>query len=101
DLQEHLEIDFEVLNHFVATHPRSPFPSQLYGARTLADGRLGLRNNRLTVYGLDGSSERRVLATVGGLRDALIGEFHIALPESAALDETLERVIAIGNASEQ
>lgn len=101
DLHEHLDIDFEVLNHFVATHPQSPFPSQLFGALAFADGRLGLRNNRFTVYALDGSSERRVLATVGGLRDVLTGEFRIVLPENGALDAALERVIATGDAVEQ
>jgi N-hydroxyarylamine O-acetyltransferase len=96
DLQEHLQIDFEVLNHFVATFSGSPFPSQLYAARTLPDRRLGLRNDRLTVYRLDGTRERRMLASVTDVRGVLAGEFDLELPEGADLDEALARVLASG-----
>jgi N-hydroxyarylamine O-acetyltransferase len=96
DLQEHLEIDFAVLNHFVATFPGSPFPSQLYAARTLPDRRLALRNDRFTVYGIDGSRDRRVLESVADVRSALAGEFDLELPEGHDLDEALESVLASG-----
>src|SRR5690606_13796612 len=61
DETRYLDIDFEVLNHFVATHPRSPFRSMLYCARALPDRRLALRNGRFTVRGLDGQAETRQL----------------------------------------
>ncbi|MBN1239474.1 MAG: arylamine N-acetyltransferase [Gammaproteobacteria bacterium] len=94
DLQEHHEIDFEVLNHFVATYPGSPFPSQLYAARTLPDRRLGLRNERFSVYGLDGSVERTVLADVPAVRSVLMEHFGLALPADDRLDAALARAIS-------
>ena len=94
DESEHLEIDFEVLNHFVATHPGSPFRSQLYGARALPDRRLALRNGRLTIRGLDGSVKRRDLETVEALRDVLTLDFGIATPEDDAVDYALASVLA-------
>src|SRR5690606_16151243 len=99
DLQEHLQIDFEVLNHFVATFPDSPFPSQLYAARTLPDRRLGLRNERLSVYRADGTVERTVLDNVGAVRRSLAEEFGIALPDDQGLDAALARTIAAREAA--
>lgn len=96
DLHEHLDVDFEVLNHFVATHPKSPFPSQLFAARALEDRRLGLRNNRFTVYRSDGGVDRKALGTLQELRDVLVGDFDVSLPSGAGLDAALKRVIEMG-----
>ena len=92
----HMPIDFEVFNHFVATYPRSPFRSMLYGARVLPDRRLGLRNGRFTVRGLDGSGETRELETVSALRRVLTEEFAITLPDDDALSDVLEQVLEPG-----
>jgi N-hydroxyarylamine O-acetyltransferase len=93
DETRHLPIDFEVLNHFVATYPRSPFRSMLYCARALPEGRLALRNGRLTIRDLDGGAETRELDGVGALREVLRDDFGIALPEESVLDDVLEQVL--------
>jgi N-hydroxyarylamine O-acetyltransferase len=94
DETKHLGIDFEVLNHFVATYPRSPFRSMLYCARALPERRLGLRNGRLTVRRVGGDADSRRLETVDALRAALTEEFGITLPEDEILDDVLGQVIA-------
>ncbi len=94
DETPHMPIDFEVFNHFVATYPRSPFRSMLYGARVLPDRRLGLRNGRFTVRDRDGGCETRELETVPALRRVLSEEFAIALPDDdGALDDVLEQIL--------
>ncbi len=89
----HLPIDFEVLNHFVATHPGSPFRSMLYCARVLPDRRLALRNGRFTVRRLGGAAETHELRGVAALRRVLGNDFGIALPDEPMLDEILEQVL--------
>jgi len=93
DETRHLPIDFEVLNHFVATYPRSPFRSMLYCARALPDRRLALRNGRFTVRSLDGDAETRELRSVPALRRVLGEDFGIALPEEPVLDDIFEQVL--------
>jgi len=87
------EIDFEVLNHFVATHPGSPFRSMLYCARALPERRLALRNGRFTVRGLEGRPTTRTLADVDALRGVLAEDFAIDLPDDPALDDVLREVL--------
>lgn len=93
DETTHLPIDFEVLNHFVATYPRSPFRSMLYCARALPDCRLALRNARFTVRTLDGGADSRELQSVAALRRVLSEDFGIALPEEPVLDDVLAQVL--------
>jgi len=95
DETRYFDIDFEVLNHFVATHPGSPFRSMLYCARALPDRRLALRNGRFTVRGLDGQAETRMLTDVDALRGVLGEDFAIRLPDDAALDDALRQVLEI------
>jgi N-hydroxyarylamine O-acetyltransferase len=90
DLHEHLDVDFDVLNHFVATHPASPFTTTLMAARALADRRLGLRGNRYSVYRLGGRTERRELASAAALGAVLGEDFGIELPEEPGMERVLE-----------
>jgi N-hydroxyarylamine O-acetyltransferase len=92
DLQEQLQIDIEVLNHFVATHPASPFLSGLMAARTGMDRRCGLRDRWLTVHHANGSSERRELQSAQELRRVLVGTFGINVPEGRDVDTALGRL---------
>lgn len=55
-------IDYDVGNWYTATHPDSHFRHQLVAARTTAEARYGLRDNRLSIRFTDGRSERRYLA---------------------------------------
>ena len=91
DLQPQRQVDIEVANHFVATHPSSPFLDHLMAARAAPDGRYALRNNRLTVRRA-GGAQQRLLATPAELRAALTDVFGIDVPKTPALDAALERI---------
>jgi N-hydroxyarylamine O-acetyltransferase len=93
DLQEQREVDIEVLNHYVSTHPDSPFLTTLMAALTAEDRRHALRDNRYRVHYRDGRTEERRLATPTELRATLERTFGIDLPAGAALDRALERLI--------
>ncbi len=94
DRHVHLDVDFDVLNHYVATHASSSFPRRLYAARALPDRRLALLDNRLTVHGRGAASQSRSLNSVAALRIALAEEFGIALPDDEGLDGVLSRAAA-------
>jgi len=94
DLQEQRLPDYEVTNWYLSNHPNSHFVNGLIAARAAPDRRYALRNNELAVHHLNGSTERRVLATASELRTALEGTFRLTLPEVPELDEALGRLIA-------
>ena len=54
-------VDCVVGNWYTSTHPNSHFTRQLVAARTTAEARYGLRDNRLTVRLADGRTDRRYL----------------------------------------
>lgn len=54
-------IDYELGNWYTSTHPDSHFRHQLIAARTTAEARYGLRDNRLTTRLIDGRVDRRYL----------------------------------------
>ncbi len=56
-----LAIDYEVGNWYTSAHPDSHFRHQLIAARTTAEARYGLRDNRLTTRLADGRTDRRYL----------------------------------------
>ncbi len=68
-------IDYEVGNWYTSQHPESHFRHQLIAARTTAEARYGLRDNRLTIRRTDGSIEQRHLSADGiaaALRDLFL-----------------------------
>jgi N-hydroxyarylamine O-acetyltransferase len=91
DLQPQREIDIEVVNHFVATHPSSPFLESLMAARPARDGRLALRDNRLTVRRANGT-EQRELRSAPELRAVLTQAFGIDVPEGPEIEAALGRL---------
>lgn len=93
DLQPQAPVDYEVLNHYVATHPESHFRSVLMAARRTPDGRHALVNGRVTRYEARFEAERREVETVEELRGVLEGVFNIALPDDPALDPALARAL--------
>lgn len=54
-------VDFELANWYTSTHPASHFRHQLIAARTTAEARYALRENRLTIRRADGRTEQRYL----------------------------------------
>lgn len=65
------QIDYEVGNHYLATHPESPFRMNLIAARPGTDRRTNLINRTLTVHHLGGPSEQTDLGSPSAVRDAL------------------------------
>ncbi len=85
-------IDYVVANHFVSTYPASNFVNNLNVACALADRRLSLRNREFTVRRMGGEPERRQLRGTADIRQVLEDEFHLRLPETAALDQRLDNL---------
>jgi N-hydroxyarylamine O-acetyltransferase len=94
DLQVQLEPDFVMMNHFTATYPGSVFRNMLSAARVTDDGRLGLRNNLMSIHRTGAPSERRALAGADEIRAVLAGPFGIVLPDDPGLDAIFERFAA-------
>jgi len=80
DLAPQLAADYEPLNWFAATHPASPFPAHLMGARAEPHRRLALFDARLTVREHDKPPVERVLASLDELGAVLTGDFGLTLP---------------------
>jgi N-hydroxyarylamine O-acetyltransferase len=76
-------IDYEVLNHFTATHPRSIFRSLLVAQLLSADRRIKLRNHELTVEAIDGTKTRTL--TDADVVEALRDTFGLQLPPDMVL----------------
>ncbi len=72
-------IDYEVGNWYTAQHPDSHFRHQLVAARTTADARHGLRDNRLTIRRADGSIDQRYLSADG--IEAALRDIFLLTPE--------------------
>jgi N-hydroxyarylamine O-acetyltransferase len=97
DFQPQYPPDYEMANHFTATHPDSPFRAGLRVARPVPGGRFTLANNQLAHHRLDGSTDRRVLASVTEVRESLEATFGLTLPEASELDPVLARVCGVSS----
>jgi N-hydroxyarylamine O-acetyltransferase len=94
DLQEQLEADIDLLNHYVMSHADSPMRDRLIAARVAADRRFNLGNGVLKTHVLHAASEERRLASVAELKGALAATFGIEVPSGHGVDAALERVLA-------
>lgn len=83
-LDAHERIDYEVLNHYTATHPRSIFRSLLLAQYSSLDRRALLRNRELTVETASGTTTRTLSAdeVLRELRDT----FGVQLPPGTELN---------------
>lgn len=93
DLQPQQPVDFEVLNHFVATHPASRFRTSLIAARAAPGVRYALENGDLTVRPREGDAERRHLVSAAELRDVLRDLFGVEAPSGSAADARLTDLV--------
>lgn len=84
DLVPQLPVDYEAMNWFVATHPASPFPVSLMGARAAPGRRLALSNARLTVREAGGPPVERTLGSLDELAAVLTDDFGLTLPSGFA-----------------
>jgi N-hydroxyarylamine O-acetyltransferase len=80
DLNLNLPVDYEPMNWVAATHPASPFPTHLMGARAEPHRRLALFDARFTVRETDKSPVERTLASLDELATVLTEDFGLTLP---------------------
>ena len=73
-------VDFEVSNHYVATHPRSPFVNHVMLRAYTDHGRVTIMNRDITRWRND-APVTTVLPDRPALRDALRDDFGFDLPE--------------------
>jgi N-hydroxyarylamine O-acetyltransferase len=92
DLQEQAPVDYQVANHYVSTWPTSHFVTSLTAARATADGRYGLRNNRLSIHRVKGESEQRVLPGAAEISAVLKDLFGVVVPDEPAFAAKLARL---------
>jgi N-hydroxyarylamine O-acetyltransferase len=93
DLQEQQDVDIEVLNHYVVSHPDSPMRSRLLAARVAPDRRFGLGSGIMSVHHLHGASEQRRVESVDELKLVLGSTFGIDVPAGPNVDAALSRVL--------
>ena len=93
DLQEQLQVDIELMNHYVMSHAESPMRSRLIAARAAADRRFGLGNAIVNVHHLHRASEQRRIGTIDELKGVLGSTFGIDVPDGRDVDAALARVL--------
>ncbi|HEX3064436.1 MAG TPA: arylamine N-acetyltransferase, partial [Dongiaceae bacterium] len=92
-----MDAEYEIVNWFAASHPDSPYRSNLIAARPGAGRmRITLFNARLTVRHATGEVERRLLTGRQEFSDALAEKFGLSLTD-AELAEALATVEAKGS----
>jgi N-hydroxyarylamine O-acetyltransferase len=91
-----VDAEYEICNWYTASHPDSPYRSNLIAARPgPGKTRITLFNARLNVRHANGDVERRLLAEGSEYRDVLAETFGLTLSE-AELDEALDTVARKG-----
>jgi N-hydroxyarylamine O-acetyltransferase len=83
-LEEDYPIDFEMANHYTASHPRSPFVNRLMMSVFKRDGRVTLMNRDLTIC-RGATVDKSQLGDRAALRNLLIEHFGFDLPEVEGL----------------
>ena len=94
-----VDAEYEICNWFTASHPDSPYRSNLIAARPGPDRtRITLFNARLTIRHATGEAERRMLADSSEYQDVLTGTFGLKLSsdELATALDTVARKGAQG-----
>lgn len=89
-LEPAFPIDYEVANHYVATHPSSPFVKSLVAARILPGGRLTMLGRRITEHRIGGPSKSEVVEDDDTLRAMIAERFGIEVEDGmwrAAIDK--------------
>ncbi|WP_103734495.1 arylamine N-acetyltransferase [Pseudomonas sp. GZJR-8] len=93
DLQVQADIDYEIGNWYVSTHPGSPFVGQLKAALLAPGKRHTLANANYALHYLDRPSEKRTLQSADELLALLHDTFGIQLPDQPQLREAVESLI--------
>lgn len=93
DLQVQADIDYEIGNWYVSTHPGSPFLGQLKVARLAVGKRYTLNNAHYAVHYLDRPSEKYTIKQADELLALLRETFGIRLPADGQLVEKIDGLI--------
>ncbi len=91
DLARPADIDFEVGNWYVSTHPASPFRDRLLAARAEPGIRHTLRGSEYAIHRLGRASERRRIETPDAMMELLSTVFRITLPKHPDLRVALAK----------
>lgn len=65
------DLDYEMQNFYLSTHPNSHFRSQLLAARPCEDGRWALANTQLAFHAKAGGTTKHTIDSAAELRDVL------------------------------
>ncbi|SFO98674.1 arylamine N-acetyltransferase [Pseudomonas sp. NFPP28] len=93
DLQVQADIDYEIGNWYVSTHPDSVFVGQLKVARLAPGKRHTLNNTHYAIHSLDWPSEKRTLGSADEVVQVLTETFRIRVPDTATLRQTLDGLV--------
>ena len=93
EMHEQQIADYEVSNWYLSNHPGSQFLAGVIAARAAPDARHALRNTRYSIHHPDGTTERRIIASVDEYLATLAGPLRIRVPEAPKLREKLQVVI--------
>jgi N-hydroxyarylamine O-acetyltransferase len=74
-------LDFEVFNHYIATHPKSPFVNWIFLSAITSKGRVNVMNRKVTLLREADESTTTELADRAALRGLLAEHFGFDLPE--------------------
>lgn len=94
DLQVQSDIDYQIGNWYVCTHPQSPFMGQLMVARTGEGLRRTLNNGSYALHRMGLESVRRQITDVEELVELLEREFEIRVPQHPQFKQVLGQVIS-------
>lgn len=99
NLAEHSTVDYELMNWYTSTNPRSIFVNNLVAARPVRDGRHTLLNNRYSFHGLSGVKGEQTIGTVTELKEVLFNVFGVEVPTVPDADEKLARALRANSAA--
>lgn len=74
-------IDFEVFNHYIATHPKSPFVNWIFMSAVTPEGRVNVMNRKVTLLRGTAEPTSTELPDRAALRGLLMEHFGFDLPE--------------------
>ena len=94
DLARPADIDFEVGNWYVSTHPASPFRDRLLVARSEPGVRHTLRGAEYAIHRVGRASERNRIEDADAMAGLLKATFRIALPAHPGLRDALGEALA-------
>lgn len=84
-LEHPAPMDFELGNWFSCTHPKANFVNNLVVTRVEGTSRLLINNREFVVRHLDGTAEKRELASHAELMELLASRFGLTLPAGAVV----------------